>query len=282
MSGRVLLTGANGILGKAIQKEFSEFELFPLSKSDLDIRDFDSVQNKVLEIEPNIIIHAGAYTNVESSETEIDLAYKTNSIGTANLVNMAIEKEIIFVYISSTGIYGERGSRERWREFDTPNPTTVHHKSKYEGEKVVSTHLQKFIIARTGWLFGGEKEDRKNFVYKRILEAKANSEIASNTAQIGNPTSVTNLAKQIKVLIQKRLFGTFNMVDSGENISRFDYVKEIVKLSKLQTAVIPTSQFKRVAPVSSNESAENFKLEAMRLSVMENWKISLKRYIEKL
>jgi dTDP-4-dehydrorhamnose reductase len=275
---KILVTGGNGVLGSSLN--FENFEIVKLSKSELNFTNRKETFKKLSEISPDVIIHAGAFTNVEKCETEKEEAYKINTIGTLNLVNWAIGKNVFFVYVSSTGIYGTE-KNEPYTEFDEPKPTTIHHKSKFEAEKIVKTHLRKHLIVRTGWLFGGSIESGKNFVYKRFLEAKNVKLLEANSVQIGNPTFVENLSKQLEVLIDDEVIGTFNITDH-DSASRFEYISEIAKLFDLKTKVIPTDNFKRVAPVSHNESAINYKLQLLELDLMEDWRLSLKRYISNL
>ena len=280
---KVLITGANGMLGSNLMK-LLPYETIGFSSKELDVSDSKKCV-EVLESEnPNIIIHTAAYTNVEDCEVNPDKAYKINTIGTQNLVNYCIGKEILFIYISSTGIYGTKKGKDPYNEFDVVNPTTIHHKSKYEAEKVVQNHLSKYLILRTGWLFGGDVSHSKNFVYKRYLEAKNNREIYSDNSQIGNPTCIKDLVKQIEILIKYNQYGIFNCVNEANNISRYDYVKKIVELFECNSEVKIASEnmFKRIAPVSKNESAKNYKLDLLQINQMGNWEISLNKYIEKL
>ena len=120
--------------------------------------------------------------------------------------------------------------KDNYIEFDEVTPTTIHHKSKYEAERIVKDHLSKYLILRTGWLYGGDKTHSKNFVYKRFLEANNQERIFSDNTQIGNPTYVVDLAKQIDVLIEKKQYGLFNCVNQAKLVSRYDYVKKIVEL----------------------------------------------------
>ena len=283
MSGKkVLVTGAKGMLGSCIVKHLTSYNVIGLQSS-LDIQNYKKVL-EILKVEsPDIIIHTAAFTNVEECEQEKDKAYKINTLGTQNLVNYCINKDILFIYISSTGVYGTQ-KQSNYTEFDIPQPTTVHHKSKYEGEKVVQNHLQKFLILRTGWLYGGEKEHQKNFVYKRYLEAKNKSIIYSDNSQIGNPTYIKEFVQQIKILIEENQYGIFNCVNSAENISRFDYVSKIIEFfdSNSDVKVAPPKMFNRIAPVSWNESALNYKLNLLGLNTMSKWDLALKNYISEL
>lgn len=280
---KVLVTGSNGMLGSSLVKSLS-YDVLGLTSKDLDITDFKKV-NSLLEIEkPNIVIHTAAYTNVDDCEINPDKAYKINTIGTQNLVNYCINKDILFIYISSTGIYGTKKQNEPYNEFDEVNPTTIHHKSKYEAEKIVQNHLSKYLILRTGWLFGGDINHNKNFVYKRYLEVSENSEIYSDDSQIGNPTYIKDLVKQIEILIENKEYGIFNCVNTAHNISRYDYVKKIVEFFSIDCQVKQASinMFQRIALVSKNESAANYKLDLLEMNQMIDWDISLKNYIEKL
>lgn len=283
MSGKkVLITGKNGMLGSSLISKLNYENIVGIDRT-IDITNSKQVFNKLEEEKPNIIIHTAAYTDVESCETDPNKAYLINTIATQNLVNYCINKDILFIYISSTGIYGTNKD-DRYNEFDEVNPTTIHHKSKYEGEKIVQNHLTNFLILRTGWLYGGDKAHAKNFIYKRFLEASKNTTIYSDNSQIGNPTYINDLIKQIEVLIEKKQLGVFNCINEAINISRYDYVKKIVELFGVQSKVevAPQDMFKRVAPVSHNESAQNYKLELLKLNRMGDWEKSLKNYIEKL
>lgn len=281
MNGKkILITGSKGMLGSSLISELNDGDIIELG-SEFDITDRHVVSNKLNELKPYIIIHTAAYTDVEACETNPDKAYKVNALGTQNLVNYCIDKDVLFIYISSTGIYG-REKNSPFTEFDKANPTTIHHKSKYEAEIIVQNHLNKYLILRTGWLYGGSINHNKNFVYKRFLEASSTNVIYSDNSQIGNPTYVVDFVKQIKVLIENKQYGVFNCVNEAVGISRYDYVKKIVEFFDVScnVEIAQPNVFKRIAPVSNNESAINYKLNLLDLNVMRDWKKSLKIYIE--
>lgn len=280
---KILVTGANGMLGTALTKELTGHQVFGLNSSQLNILDSLQVESRINEIKPDIIIHAAAYTDVEAAEENKGKAFLVNALGTQNIANCCVGKKILFIYISSTGIYGEAKSSS-YNEYDSVAPTTIHHKSKHEAELIVRNHLNRYLIIRTGWLFGGEKEHSKNFVYKRYLEARNKNVIYSDDSQIGNPTYTKALAQQIQVLIESNQFGVFNCVNDAVNVTRFDYVKKIVSLFGLECQVKKAEKmmFERIAPVSKNESAVNYKLNLLGLNVMPRWDESLTEYISQL
>ena len=279
MSGKkVLVNGSGGLLGSHLVDEISN--CIGYSSQELDITNSQHVNHVIKKEKPDIILHAAAFTDVEACETEIDKAFEVNAIGTQNLVNCCVDRDILFVFISSTGVYGSHKTVQ-YTEFDKVEPSTVHHSSKYEGEKVVRRHLNKYLIIRTGWIFGGSELNKKNFVYQRYIEAKNNNQIHSDVSQIGNPTYVLDLVEQIKVLISANQFGIYNCVNNAYRVSRYDYVKKIVELFALdcKVKIAPEEMFKRIAPVSNNESALNYKLGLLDLNCMGDWDSALERYI---
>jgi dTDP-4-dehydrorhamnose reductase len=281
---KILVTGAGGLLGSTILSLFKETShIVGYTRNDLDVVDYKEVQKKISFESPDVIIHGAANTNAEECEGNKNLAYNVNAIGTQNIVNAILRsnKNIVLVYLSSTGIYGT-GKNTPYTEYDPVSPTTVHHKSKLEGEKFVQ-NLNKYLIIRTGWLFGGGMKHQKNFVYKRYLEARNKDYIYSDNSQRGNPTYVENLAAQIQFMLTAGVFGIFNCVDLGV-ASRYEYVKKIIELFDLDCKVKkgPKAMFKRIAPVSFNESAINYKLDSMDINLMMPWEKSLEKYIDQI
>jgi dTDP-4-dehydrorhamnose reductase len=276
---RLLITGANGMLGSAVQHFLrNDFEIIASSRSELDIQNFAIAKEYLQKLQPDIILHAAAYTNVEEAERQPQDCYSVNYNGTLNLINAAKGFTNKFIYISSTGNYGN-AKTEPYAEYDDVVPTTVYHKSKYLGEKLVQELCADFLILRTGWLFGGSTEHKKNFVYNRYKEAISKREIYSDPFQTGNPTNTSDVANQIKKLIDETVTGIFNIVSEG-NCSRYEYVKEIIAAYGLNCAVKPTEKpFERLAKVSPNEAAVNFNLSQMGINVMPHWKESLHYYI---
>ena len=282
MTGKnILITGANGMLGSQLVQKFKNSVGF--SSKELNVTNKAQIFNAINKTKPQIIIHTAAFTNVDACENDIDKAYNINTYGTENLVNCCKNKDILFIFISSTGVYGST-KLTPYDEFDEVKPTTIHHKTKYEAEKIIMNNLDKYLILRTGWMFGGEINHKKNFVYQRFLESTNNNKLYSDDNQIGNPTYVDDFAKQIKVLINENQIGLFNCVNEAQFISRYDYVKKIIECFELDCKLnkAPKDFFNRSAPVSNNESATNRKLDLLKINCMRSWDIALSEYINKL
>jgi dTDP-4-dehydrorhamnose reductase len=279
---RLLITGAQGMLGSALQQELKDdFEIIPASRKEMDIQSFAGVKKYLEENKPDIILHAAAYTNVEEAEKKPEDCYQVNYNGTLNLLNAARSFPHKMIYISSTGNYGNY-KQAPYAEYDEVLPTTVYHRSKYAGEKLVQELHDDFLILRTGWLFGGSTEHKKNFVFNRFKEAATRESITSDPFQSGNPTNTEDVSRQIRVLIQENIRGTFNIVSEG-SCTRFEYVQQIIRTFGLPCKVVPADKpFERLAKVSPNEAALNFNLSSMGLNRMPHWKETLEKYINSI
>jgi dTDP-4-dehydrorhamnose reductase len=281
---KILITGSGGMLGSAFMVNENIGIKIPAPSNVMDVTDFEKTKEFLKKYEPDIIVHCAALTDVEKCEIDRDSAFRTNTIGTENLVNasMSLDKEPIFCFISSIGVYGAH-KKEPYTEFDNVFPTTIHHLSKLEAEKIIMAHIKKYLIIRAGWLFGGDATQPKNFVYKRYLEACNSKLIYANNTQVGNPAFTEDVVKQVFYLLERECFGIFNCV-GGSSATRYEYVKSIIELFGLpcEVNIAGKDSFKRIAPVSDNESAVNYKLGLVGLDIMPDWKESLAGYIERL
>ena len=269
------------MLGSCFNKHAIQNFNLAFLKNDTDITDLKNVQNQLNEVQPHIIIHTAAYTDVDGCELNHKKALNVNVNATSNIVDYCNKNKTKLIYFSSTGIYGDY-KKKAYIETDSPKPTTMHHQSKWLAEKYIKQSLNNFLILRVGWLYGGHLMHKNNFVYKRFKEAQSKNIIHSSSEQIGNPTNCEEVVQQTLLLLQCNKKGIFNCVNSGVNISRFDYVKEIItnSIPKCIVKKADPNSFNRPAPVSSNESAINKKLIENDLNIMSDWKIALKHYIK--
>jgi dTDP-4-dehydrorhamnose reductase len=284
---KLLLSGSSGLLGCALTKQAKDFGVtyraldrtcVPLSLQSSAATIVDSYFDGV-----DHFIHAAANTNVEFCEANPAMCYRDNVLFTELLASAARRRGVGMTFISSTGVYGSN-QKKPWAEYDEANPITHHHRSKLLGERTVMAADRSNLVIRTGWLFGGNANAAKNFVAKRIHEARESKEriIFSNHQQFGCPTNVDDLAAQVILLIKLRASGVFNAVNAGF-ASRFEYVTEIVRLAGLAVEVCPVvaSNFKRIAPVSNNETAVNWRADSLGLPPMRSWQEALADYLSK-
>lgn len=284
---KILLSGSSGLLGSALTVVAKRLghECDALSRPQALSPD----ANVGVFIEKmsgyDCVIHAAANTNVERCEENPDECYRDNLLLTEAIADAADAANVKLIFISSTGIYGTAQTRP-YREYDEVEPTTHHHRSKYLAEKKVLNAATKNMVIRTGWLFGGSDKNPKNFVARRIDEARAavqgNNYIESNADQRGVPCFNEDIAERILELATAGANGLFNCVNSG-NASRYEYVSKIVELAGMAVEVRPSRAaiFQRRANVSNNEMADNWKMASIGLPAMPSWEDGLARYIEK-
>lgn len=277
------VSGAKGLLGSEL---LSQIRTFGLKATSLDRSRFltsDGLKNVVEYVDGlqcDVIVHCAANTDLESCELNPHQCFEDNIILTEMLANACQILNIKFVFMSSTGVYGNL-KKEPYHEYDVLRPTTIHHKSKLMAENAILSKSNNSLIIRTGWLFGGNFNLKKNFVAGRIKEALiSDGKIMSDITQFGNPTYIKDLSEVIIKLLYDGWGGIFNCVNT-EPTSRYSYVKEIIETAKIDVEVEPSDiAFPRLAKVSENESAENFKLSRIGFKEMRTWKESLNEYID--
>jgi dTDP-4-dehydrorhamnose reductase len=277
---KILLTGVNGMLCSDLIR-YLKGKQVNLYTEYFDVNDENKWSEIILTFRPDIIIHAAAITNVDFCEINPDLCFETNYRSVIKMVKHLKNEKVIF--ISSTGIYGNSKLNSFYKENDITNPTTVYHNSKKKAENYLIKNHSNHLILRLGWLFGGEKNHKKNFVSKILNESKKSTLIYSDNVTIGSPTYTLDVSKQIWKLLSNDVIGLFNCVNESEcPISRLFYVNSIIKISKLDNKVVPAKKnyFKRAASVPINESCLNHELDRKNLNIMPNWELSLLKYLK--
>ena len=260
------------MLGSAFAKRLGA-DATLASRADLDVCDAARIFQLVAVIKPDVVINCAGDVDAERAESNPDPPYKANVLLPSLLATACSRSSVRFVHFSSTGCYGD-WKKGPFTEEDNLAPPTIHHQSKAAGERAVRDAGCDHLILRTGWLFGGGPNHKKNFVWRRLVEANRHHVLASDTAQWGNPTLVDDVVEQTLLLIGIGLSGTYNCV-SPQPTTRFAYVSAIVSTAGLACRVEPSGAFRRLAPVSSNETATNYRLNLLGLDRMPDWTESL-------
>ena len=169
---KVIVTGANGQLGRAINELYAgnpEYELINTDVGELDITNVDKVLEFVRGIRPYAIINCAAYTAVEACENEEDLAFRINAIGPRNLSIASQETGAKLMHVSTDYVFDGNGHRP-YLETDPVGPQGAYGRTKLAGENFVKEFCHKHYIVRTAWLYG----DGKNFVKTMLRLAETN------------------------------------------------------------------------------------------------------------
>lgn len=247
----ILVTGANGQLGKSIQKlaiDFPSFHFVFADSATLDITNSEKCAAFFENIKPDFCINAAAYTAVDKAENESEIAHSVNVIGTQNLVANCKKHNTTLIHISTDFVFdGQKSSP--YFETDATHPINVYGKTKLDGEKVITTELEKYYIIRTSWLYS---EFGHNF-YKTMLRlAQEKSSLNVVSDQVGTPTHATCLSAAILEIITKTAqlqnYGIYHFSNLGQ-CSWYDFAKEIFEVNKIKITLnpIPTSSYPTAA-----------------------------------
>jgi len=275
---KVLITGANGQLGREIAKQYKDkkhIDLILTDVLDLDITNVNQVYSFVNENKPDVIINCAALTAVDKCETEIDLAYKINTIGPKNLAAAANQIGAEIVQVSTDYVFGGNINKSL-TEFDEVDPQTVYGKTKLEGEILVKNHNPKHYIVRTAWLYG----DGNNFVKTMLNLSKTNKTLKVVNDQRGTPTSAVDLARVIIKLVEDKNYGLFHCTCKGE-CTWYEFTKEIFRLKGIATEVLPctTDEFPRPAKRPEYSVLRNYMLELTTGDITRTWQEAIEEYI---
>ncbi len=244
---KIIVTGANGQLGRAVNAAYAgrdDVELVNTDVAELDITDIDSVLKFVREIQPYAVINCAAHTNVDACETQVDLAYRINAIGPRNLAIATAETHAKLMHISTDYVFDGHGSRP-YTEFDATGPQSVYGATKLAGEDQVRQFAGRFYIVRTAWLYG----DGKNFARTMLRLSQDHEEIRVVNDQVGSPTSATELAGCVLSLLDTDNYGLFHGTCEGD-CSWADFATEVLRLAGSSTRIVPISSEEYGAPAN--------------------------------
>ena len=279
---KILITGANGLLGHELTSILNDHTLILLSHSQLDISDSESVNKQIDSTSPDIVINSAAYTQVDACESNYDLAYSSNALGPKNLAIKCKELNIPLIHISTDYVFeGNEKENLPLKENDKLGPKTVYGKTKLEGEKLVQENCDKYFILRTAWLYG----EGKNFVKTMLNLSKKNKELKVVNDQIGSPTYAKDLAKAIKEIIDKKSdkYGIYHVTNKGE-VSWYEFAKKIFEIKNIDIKVNPVTseEFPRPAPRPHYSVLNNQKWIDAGFTPLRNYEESLKEYLDSL
>lgn len=275
---RILITGALGQLGRALQIELSDHSLALVDLPDTDITKRENIFAAVEGFRPDIVIHCAAYTNVDACTKNPELAYRVNSLGTQNVALACRKIDALMVHISTNEVFsGERpGGYEEWMPLD---PRNTYGRSKAAAEEHVRNILQRFYIVRPAWLFapGG-----RNFIHAILDQAQQHEQLRVVTDEIGNPTFSEDLAGAIVELLKKEQYGIYHLVNQG-SCSRFEFAQEILRQTGLaNTIIIPilSSEFDRASSPPPFGVLHNIAGKAIGIN-LRPWQDAVADYIDK-
>jgi len=306
---KILITGANGQLGKDFQKLFdregidyvasdfitargtqqaasgeqrsNNYQLATVNQQllHLDITDLQSIRELAADIKPDVIINCAAYNAVDKAEVEWKKAYTINGIGVRNLAIVANELNAVLIHYSTDYVF-DGNKKKPYTIFDLPNPLSRYGESKYLGEKLLAQTGGKFILIRTSWVFG---IGNINFAKKVLEWAQKNEELKIVTDEISVPTYTVDLAQVTWTIINKRAYGLYHISNEGE-CSRYEYASYILEKIGWRGKLLPVKQedFDLPAKRPKYSKLSNFGLKETVNIEMPDWKNAVDRFLKEI
>ena len=230
----------------------------------LDITDNHAVRTLFAELQPELVFHGAAYTNVDGCERDPDLAHKVNALGTWIVASAAEAVGAALVVISTDFVF-DGTKKSPYTEFDVPNPLSHYGASKLAGENLARSVCRRCYVVRTSWLYGVHG---KNFPYTMINLAKIKPELPIVGDQYGTPTYTVDLVNTIAEVISTGLYGVYHVSNAGE--TNWTGFAEAI-LAKTNLNRVP------VTPITSDDYAQRFGSPTKRpaYSVMRRYALEL-------
>ena len=250
---KILLAGGSGQLAQELQQVLlSSGEVIAVDRTRLDLSQPESIRQAMAQIQPDLVVNAGAYTAVDKAENEPELASAVNGIAPGIFAEECEKQGASLIHFSTDYVFdGSRGSA--YLETDITNPLGTYGKSKLAGEEVIRQAVNRHIIIRTAWVYGNG--GKGNFVKTMLRLGKEREEIRVVADQIGSPTWTGDLAaavSQIIPQIKPEIFGTYQYTNSGvcswydfaiaifEEAEKLGFPLKVQRVIPITTAEYPT------------------------------------------
>ena len=271
---RILITGATGQLGSELCRAFRQHTIVPKDLPGFDLTGSD-VEEQVVEAKPDLIVHAGAYTDVDGAEREPEVATAVNVRGTERVAAAARRLGARVYYISTDYVF-DGASRAPYTEQDRPNPLSRYGLTKWEGEQAVLSSGAKALVIRTAWLYGAQGN---NFVKSIMRAAQEQPALKVVNDQRGCPTFAEDLAVAIRRLAEHPAEGIVHATNQGQ-ATWYEFAQAIVQEMGLSVPVLPitTAQAGRLAKRPPYSVLSLQRLLSLGIE-MPHWKEALKRFM---
>ena len=279
---RILIFGSSGMLGSDCKAAMErDYEVVAPDRKTLDIVSWDKGIEAMQEIAPDAVINCAGFTDRQAGAQDEYAVRKVNVEGPRNLAQGCARFDSKLVHFSSYCVYsGEKSIPQPYFEDDTTDPLSDYGKSKVHSETAVRENAPKYIIVRTGWLYGLEGESFvKEVVAKAVKGGRKMQTIRVEEDQFGSPTWTYRLAYQVRELIGEDAHGTYHATAEGY-CSRLEFARFILDKLNIKAnleAVRSRPQGGMQWPL--NGILENRLLKKQGIHRMQEWKKDLALFL---
>ena len=281
---KVLVTGANGQLGKALREiagNYPGLDFTFLSREDLAIHHFELVRNFFRAIHPDLCINCAAYTAVDKAESEPELAFQVNAEAVGVLAAVCREHGTKFIHVSTDYVFSGSASKP-YQEDDETDPQSVYGASKREGERQAMFYDPGSVIIRTSWVYHHEG---KNFVKTMVRLMGENPSVGVVDDQWGSPTYAVDLAECILDIGTSGIHepGIYHFSNDGD-ITWHQFAMAIAEILKspCEVRAIPTTSYPTPAKRPMNSVMDKSKIARVYGIRLKPWRERLEVCIKKM
>lgn len=269
------------MLARAIAEVLSPREqVSGATHAEADIVDENAMRGILEAANPDVVVNAAAFTDVDACETQKEVAFRVNAEGPRNLAIVCKELDVPLMHISTDYVFdGEKP--EPYSEEDEPRPLSVYGRSKLQGEREVQNHLERSWIVRVCGVFGPY---RNNFVSLVAEMGRKGSPLRIVRDQRLAPAYTFDAAAGIGRILRRGSYGTYHLTNQGFT-SRLEFTHEILRQAGFENAqVIPISseETRRPAKRPRNSQLENARLKREGIELLPTWEDAVRRYLLQL
>ncbi len=210
---KLAIFGAGGRLGAALAREYAEdFSVVAWGRADVDLADPAAVAALVRRTEPDLVINCAAMTNVDTCETEPELARRVNAEAAGAMAAAAQQVGARLVHISTDYVFSGEASTP-YAEDDTPEPISIYGLTKREGEQAALAAGPRHAVVRVSWVFG---PDRESFIDKALHTARRGQPVQAVDDKFSSPTYTLDVAGVLRVLLEDEApGGVYHICNQG-------------------------------------------------------------------
>ena len=250
----------------------------------LDITDAAAVEQALMEVKPDAVIHCAAWTAVDAAEDEEnrEKVHAINAGGTRNIAVVCKDIGAKMMYISTDYVFDGQGESPWEPDCKDYAPLSVYGSSKLAGELAVAELVEKFFIVRIAWVFG---RNGNNFIKTMLNIGKKYEKLRVVCDQIGTPTYTLDLSRLLADMIESEKYGYYHATNEGGFISWYDFACEIFRQAGYTTQVDPvtTAEYglsKAARPFNSR--LDKSKLVDAGFEPLPTWQDALQRYLQEI
>lgn len=276
------------MLGGDLQRVFHDRDFVAFAHEELDIANEELLKEKIMDVQPDVIINASAYKDVEKAESEEDLANAVNGYAVGRLAGICRDFGIVLVHFSSDYVF-DGSVKEGYREDSSTGPLNAYGRSKLLGEQLLVEAMEaefpeemekaehgKYFIIRTSYVFG---RHGRNLLSKMLEKASQREKFQAVNDQWSKPTYSLDLSRQVKWLLESNEYesGIYHITNTGFT-NWYDLARELIEQAGFVSDVVEPCSMNDW--VSKAVRPQYSVLLNTKLPEMRHWKEALLEYLE--